>query len=112
MNRWWLLGVILFGCIFALFGFLRISLDVMDARSLRVILGLFLFGCYYGIVAFGTSEKTRSLSVLAQTLLGIALALAIASLASASIQGYVLAVALGLVLGFTADFWLEYVRWP
>lgn len=112
MNRWWLLGIILFGCLFALLGFWRINIEAFDSRAVRLIVGLFLFGCYSAIVMFGTAEKKRSLSVLAQTLLGVALALAIAALAGATAEGYVLAITLGLVLGFTADYWLEHINWP
>ncbi|SDQ84649.1 hypothetical protein [Pseudoxanthomonas sp. CF125] len=112
MTRWWLLGVILFGSIFALFGLLRVDAGVLDSRTIRWTLILFLFGCYFAIVMFGTAEKKRSLSLLTQTFLGVVLALAVAALVGATAEGYVLALALGLVLGFTADYWMEHVQFP
>ena len=112
MTRWWLLGVFFFGSIFALFGLLRVDAEILDSRTIRWMLILFLFGCYLAIVAFGTAEKRRSLSLLAQTLLGVILALAIAALIGSTAEGYVLALALGLVLGFTADYWMEYIQLP
>jgi len=109
MSRWWLLGVVLFGSVFALCGIWRTEIEVFDSRAIRWGLSLFLFGCYCAIVIFGTAEKKRSLSLLAQTSLGVTLACAIAALAGATSQGYLLAMALGLVLGFTADFWAPQV---
>jgi hypothetical protein len=112
MTRWWLLGVIFFGSIFAMFGLLRVDAEVLDSRTIRWILILFLFGCYLAIVMFGTAEKKRSLSLLVQTLLGVVLALAIAALIGSTAEGYALALGLGLVLGFTADHWMKYVQLP
>ena len=112
MNRWWLLGAVLFGSVFALFGVWRSEIEVFDSRAIRWVLTLLLFGSYCAIVIFGTAEKKRSLSLLAQTSLGMVLACAIAALAWATAQGYFLAIALGLVLGFTADLWAEHVQLP
>ena len=110
MNRWTLLGVIFFGALFALFAFWRI--EVLDTRRAKAVTSAFLFGSYCAIVAFGTADKKRSLSLAGQTLLGVVLALTFAALFNASPQGFVFAAVLGLVLGFTADRWVEYVQLP
>ena len=110
MNRWSLLGAVLFGSVFALFAFWRI--DVVDSQAMRGLIAFFLFGFYCAIVIFGTSDKRRSLSLPAQTFLGVALACAIAALFGAAAEGYILAVVLGLILGFTADWWVEHVQLP
>jgi len=110
MNRWTVLGVIFFGALFALFAFWRI--DIFDSRAAKGVTTAFLFGAYCAIVAFGTTDKKRSLSLSAQTVLGVVLALTVAALFNASSQGYALAAILGLVLGFTADKWVDYVQLP
>jgi hypothetical protein len=110
MNRWSLLGAILFGAVFALFAFWRV--EAVDSHAVRGAVAFFLFGFYCAIVIFGTSDKKRSLSLSAQTLLGVALACAIAALFGAAADGYMLAIVLGLVLGFTADRWAAYVQLP
>ncbi len=110
MNRWTILGVIFFGGLFALFAFWRV--EVLDSSAVKGITAAFLFGSYFAIVAFGTAEKKRSLSLAAQTVLGVALALAIAALFNASSEGFALAAVLGLILGFTADKWVDYVPLP
>lgn len=110
MNRWSLLGAIFFGAVFALFAFWRV--EAVHSQALRGVVAFFLFGFYCAIVIFGTSDKKRSLSLPAQTLLGVALACAIAALFDATTDGYMLAVVLGLVLGFTSDRWVEYVQLP
>lgn len=110
MNRWTILGVIFFGSLFALFAFWRI--EVLDSRAAKGITVTFLFGAYIAIVAFGTAEKKRSLSLAAQTVLGFGLAITIAALFSATPEGFALAAVLGLALGFTADKWIEYVQLP
>lgn len=110
MNRWSLLGAALFGTVFALFAFWRV--EVVDSHAIRGLIAFFLFGFYCAIVIFGTSDKKRSISLLAQTLLGVALACAVAALFGAGADGYILAAVLGLVLGFTADWWVKHVQFP
>lgn len=110
MNRWSLIGAVVFGATFALFAFWRI--ETVDSNIIRGVIATFLFGFYCAIVIFGTSDKKRSLSLSAQTLLGVALACAIAALFGATSQGYTLAIVLGLILGFTADRWVEHVQLP
>lgn len=110
MNRWSILGVILFGALFALFAFWRV--EIFDSRAVKFVTVAFLFGAYCAIVAFGTADKKRSLSLAAQTVLGFGLAITVAALFDASTQGFALAAVLGLVLGFTADKWVEYVQLP
>ncbi len=110
MNRWSLLGAVAFGAVFALFALWRI--EAVDSHAARGLVAFFLFGFYCAIVIFGTSDKKRSLSLPAQTLLGVALACAIAALFGAPTEGYILAVVLGLVLGFTADYWVVHVQLP
>lgn len=107
MNRWSLLGAVVFGAVYALFGFWRV--EAVDSHAARVVVAFFLFGFYCAIVIFGTSEKKRSLSLPAQTLLGVVLACSIAALFGAATDGYILAVVLGLALGFTADYWVAHV---
>ena len=110
MNRWAVLGVLLFGGIFAVFAFWRV--DTVDSNTIRGIITAFLFGSYCAIVGFGTWGKKRTLSLSGQTLLGVALACAIAALFDAPPVGYLVAVLSGLVLGFTADKWVEFVQLP
>ena len=110
MNRWVAFGVVLFGAFFALFAFIRV--DALDARAAKGITAAFLFGCYCAIVIFGTSGKKRTLSLAGQTVLGVALALSLAGLFNASPEGLALAALLGLMLGFTADRWVQYVQLP
>jgi len=99
-----------FGAVFALFAFWRV--EAFDSHAVRGLVAFFLFGFYCAIVIFGTSGKQRSLSLPAQTLLGIAFACATAALFGAATDGYILAVALGLLLGVTADRWVGYVQLP
>ena len=110
MNLWSLLGAILFGGIFALFAFWHV--DAVDSHTTRAVIGAFLFGFYCAIVIFGTSDKKRSLSLSGQTLLGVALACAIAALCGATAEGYIAAILVGLILGFTADKWVAHVQLP
>lgn len=110
MNRWWLLAACLFGGIFGLYSFLRFEGAVSDLG--RTVIAFFLFGFYCALVVIGTSGKKRSLSLLAQTLLGVALSCTIATLFAASGEGYLLAVILGLILGFTADWWINHLQLP
>lgn len=110
MNRWSLLGAVLFGGVFALFTLWRI--DAFDSHAIRVTIAAFLFGLYCAIVIFGTSDKRRWLSLASQTLLGVAVACAMAALFGATSDGYIAAVVLGLVLGFTADWWAVHVQLP
>lgn len=110
MNRWALLGACVFGGVFALFAFWRVGGS--DPLALRVAVAAFVFGAYGAIVVFGTSGKRRSLSLRDQTLLGVALACAVAALFGAGSDGYIAAVLLGLILGFTADKWVERIPLP
>lgn len=110
MNRWEVLGAIFFGGIAVLFTVFRF--DVLDARAAKIIAAVFLFGVYCGIVAFGTAGKKRSLSLLGQTVLGIGVALAMAALFDPPAEGFALAALIGLILGFTADRWVEHVQFP
>jgi uncharacterized membrane protein len=107
MSRWTILGVIFFGAMYALFAFWRVA--VFDTQAAKGVTAAFLFGCYCAIVAFGTAGKKRSLSLGSQTALGVALALSLAALFQAPPEGLALAALIGLILGFTADRWLEYV---
>ena len=108
--RWSLLGATVFGGVFALFAFWRV--EVIDSHVIRGVIAAFLFGFYCAIVIFGTSGKQRSLSLTAQTLLGVGLACAIAALFGANSDGYVAAALVGLVLGFTSDKWVEFIQLP
>jgi hypothetical protein len=110
MGPWSLFGAAIFGGVFALFAFWRV--DAVNSNALRFVIAAFLFGFYCAIVIFGTSDKNRSLSLAAQTLLGIALACAIAALFGATSEGYIAAILTGLILGFTADWWVIHVRLP
>ena len=110
MNRWSLLGALLFGGLFALFAYFR--LDSMDSVAIRGIASFFIVGFYGALVAFGTADKKRTLSLPAQTVLGVFASLAIAAVYSANGQGYALAAALGLILGFTADKWIDRLPLP
>ena len=78
MGRWSLLGALVFGGVFALFASFRI--EVVDSTAARGLIAFFLFGFYCALVIFGTSDKKRSLSLPAQTLLGVTLSCAIAAL--------------------------------
>ena len=110
MGVWSLLGAALFGAVFALFAFWRV--DVVGSYTARGVIAAFLFGFYCAIVIFGTSDKKRSLSLPGQTLMGVALACAIAALFDATSEVYFVAVLAGLILGFTADKWVAHVQLP
>ncbi len=110
MNLWSLVGAIVFGSIFAFFTFWGV--ETLDSHTTRGVVSVFLFGFYCAVVILGTSDKKRTLSVLNQTLLCIAFSCAIAAIFGASLEGYFLAAALGLVLGFTADMWVKHVQIP
>jgi uncharacterized membrane protein len=110
MNLWSLVGAIVFGSIFAFFTFWGV--ETLDSHTTRGVVSVFLFGFYCAVVILGTSDKKRTLSVLNQTLLGIAFSCAIAAIFGASLEGYFLAAALGLVFGFTADMWVKHVQIP
>ena len=110
MNIWSLLGAVVFGGVYALFAYWRV--EALDSRTIRALIAVFLFGFYCAVVIFGTSDKKRSLSLSWQTLLGVFFACAIAALFNATPEGYSVAVLLGLLLGFTADKWVEYVQLP
>ena len=110
MNKWAVLGILFFGCVFAVIAYWRI--DALDSRAVRAIFAAFLFGSYCAIVAFGTADKKRTLSLAGQTVLGFSLAISLAALFNATSEGFVLAAVLGLILGFTADKWVDYVQLP
>lgn len=110
MSLWSLLGAVLFGGVFALFAFWRV--DAVDSHTTRVVIAAFLFGLYCAIVIFGTSDKKRSLSLAGQTVLGVALACALAALFDATSEGYIVGALIGLILGFTADKWVAHVQLP
>jgi len=115
MNRWSFLGAIVFGGVFALFTFWRIEAPhpaATHSQVARFVIAAFLLGFYCAIVIISASGKKRSLSLSVQTLLAVTLACAIAALFGAGADGYALAVLLGLVLGFTADKWVEHVPLP
>jgi uncharacterized membrane protein len=110
MGRWSLIGAVIFGGVFALFAFWRV--DVIDSQTARALTAAFLFGLYCAIVAFGTSEKKRSLSLSSQTLLGVALGLVLAALFNVPAEGYVAAFLIGLILGISAHKWVAHVQLP
>ena len=110
MNKWMASGVLLLGAVFAFFAYWGV--ETVDSRAIKAIGAAFLFGCYCAIVVFGTAGKKRTLSLAGQAVLGFALAIAMAALFDATPEGYVLAAVLGLVLGFTADKWVEYIQLP
>jgi hypothetical protein len=110
MDRVSLLIALIYGGLFALFASWRV--EALDARGVKAVLAAFLFGTYCVVVVIGASGKRRSLSVLNQTLLGVGLSVTIAALFQAPAGGYGVAVLLGVILGFTADYWVEHVRFP
>ena len=110
MNRWSLIGALFFGGVFALFA--SFDIGAGNSQAIKGVIAFFLFGFYCAIVIFGTSDKKRSLSLLAQTLLGVTVACAIAALFGSSTNGYIAAAVIGLVLGFTADWWVQHVPLP
>ena len=110
MNRWSLLGALFFGGLFGLFAYFR--LDSLNSVAVRAIAAFFIVGFYGALVVFGTAEKKRTLSLPAQTVLGVFASLAIFAIFGASSQGYALAAVLGLILGFTADKWIDRLPLP
>lgn len=110
MNRWEVLGALLFAGLFALFAFWRI--EAFDSTALRGVIAAFLFGFYCAIVVFGTAGKKRTLSLASQTSLGVIFACTLAALFAAPLAGYFVAALLGLILGFTADKWVELIQLP
>ena len=110
MNKWTVFGVLFLGGLFALFTYWRV--EALDSRAIKAVGAAFLFGSYCAIVALGTTDKKRTLSLAGQTVLGVSLAITSAALFNATSEGYILAAVLGLVLGFTADRWVGYVQLP
>ncbi|MFT3897373.1 MAG: hypothetical protein QM719_06720 [Thermomonas sp.] len=108
MNRWALIGAVVCGGLFALSAYLR--LEILDSRGIRALLVFFLFGAYCGIVIVGTSDKKHSLSLFAQTFLGVLAAIAIAAICKAGMEGFEVAALIGLILGFTADKWIRFTQ--
>ncbi|MGB3270280.1 MAG: hypothetical protein WBA65_10065 [Rhodanobacter sp.] len=103
MNKWFVLGAILFG---GLFVFFLVSPPASVASiSVRGVLAFFVLGVYCSIVVFGTSSKKRAVSWPAQTVLGVVAALAVAALLGAPLVWYFAAVVFGVVLGATAHWW-------
>ena len=110
MNRWTILGTLLFGGVFALFAFWRV--DGLDSSSPKGSSSAVLFGSVGAIVVFGSDGKRRLLSLARQTFLGVALAFSIAAMFGATPQGYFFAMLVGLMLGYTADLWVLHVQLP
>jgi hypothetical protein len=110
MDRWSLAGALVFGAVFALFAFFRV--EAMNEGAIRMLLVCFVFASYCALVAISTFEKRRKLSLFAQTALGVAASLAIAAILDASTEAYAAAGVVGLILGFTADFWVVHLRMP
>ncbi len=107
---WKILFVVLVGVVFALSTFWKV--DVLDSRAVKGIVMSFLLGVYWTIVFLGTSEKKRTLSHATQIFLGVLLAITYAVILDASPGGFALAIILGLILGYYADKWVEYVSLP
>jgi tartrate dehydratase beta subunit/fumarate hydratase class I family protein len=110
MDRFSILLATSIGILFAVFAGWR--MEAADALTVRKIVAAFLIGFYCAFVAFGSMGKKRTLSLAAQTMLGVATSVLIAALLGASTDGYLLAIALGLLLGYTADLWVEHVQLP
>ncbi|MFT3807669.1 hypothetical protein [Arenimonas sp.] len=110
MTRWDVFAALCYGAIFVIFAVLRRGPIVGDTTG--VLLSVFLFGSYCGIVAFGTDGKRPWLSLSRQTLLGVLVALAIGAMHTTSIEGFIGASIIGLLLGFTADMWVKHIRPP
>ncbi len=109
-QRWGIVGAIIVGAIFALFTFVR--LEAFNSFVARVIAAVFLFGVYFAIVAFGTAGRRRTLSLAMQTGLGVLVACVIALLFHAPPAGLLLAAIIGVILGYTADKWMDYIQLP
>ena len=109
MSRNLLLAGVLFGLFLALAFFLDARYVPTDWHGLRMGLCVFVFATYAGIVAFGSDppKRTPRLPLYVQTLLGVLTACVIAVLCNAPPIGYVAAVLLGVILGFTADHWVR-----
>ena len=105
MSWWSLLGALLFGVVFAVFRWHDV--DPPASLAATVFGALVLFGTYCGLVIVGTADKRRTLSITAQTALGVACALAVAAVVGADLPGYGVAAGIGLVLGYTADLWVR-----
>ena len=110
MKLWSLLGALFFAALFGLFAYFR--LDCLNSMAARGIAAFSIVGFYGALVAFGTAEKKRTLSLAAQTLLGMFASMTIAVIFQAPVEGFVLATVLGLVLGFTADKWIAHLPVP
>lgn len=110
MDRFSIILATFVGILFAAFAYWR--MDAADVLSMRKVVAAFLFGLYCAFVAFGSVGKKRTLSLAAQTLLGVATSCSIAALVGAPPDGYLLAIVLGLVLGYTADLWVKHVQLP
>ena len=100
-----LLGALLFGGVFAVLSWFDVDPPASQAGAAFAV--LLLFGTYCGLVIAGTADKRRTLSITAQTALGVACALAIAAVLAADLPGYGIAAGIGLVLGYTADLWVR-----
>ncbi len=109
-QRWGIIGALIVGAIFALFTFVR--LEAFNSFTARAIAAAFLFGMYLAIVAFGTAGRRRTLSLAMQTGLCVLVTCVIALLFHAPPVGLLLAAILGVILGYTADKWLDYIQLP
>jgi hypothetical protein len=111
MGRWSIVGAVVFGVFFTALVLLRRA-DAIDSHTVRAGGAVFLFVFYCALVIFGTSGKKRTLSLTAQTWLGVVFACAIAALFRSSPEGYMLAIVLGIAFGLTADWWARHVPLP
>lgn len=111
MTRWTIaLGAATFGVVFVLALLLHEPLS--GTGGLRIGVSVFLFAFYVGIVIFGTTLGKRAFGLVAQTILGVLAALAIAATLGLGLEGLAMAAVLGLILGFTADVWAQHVQLP
>lgn len=105
MNRWAVIGAVLFGIVFADFAFWQI--DMLNSRTTRLIVFSFLLITYCALVAFGTTDKKRKPTLAREILLGVGFTLTTAALYHASLEGFIAAVATGVVLGLIAAVWVN-----
>ena len=98
---------ITFAAIFVIFG------GFFDGYSFSSIIFLSLAGLIFGAIAAPLIEpKAFRYPTLWQISFATTGCLLLAGLLGAGVDGYLLAIALGIIIGFLAPYWVNYITGP